>query len=358
MPSLPPKFREHVLLAPYTTLGLGGAARYFVEVHSLEELRGALERARAGGLRVWILGGGSNLIVPDEGLDGVVIRIAIGEVSFEPGPDGTMLRAGAGVNWDDLVRLTVERGLAGVECLSGIPGLAGATPIQNVGAYGQEVADTLLRIECLDRDNLETVRFSAEECGFGYRQSRFKRGDRDRYVVTGVTFRLAARRPEPKYPELRRAVEASPGYDTLSDGDALRAVRATVLELRRRKSMVLDPQDPNTRSVGSFFTNPVLTGEQLESLLQRCRDIAGDLVVPTFATADGMVKVPAGWLVERAGFSRGYRRAGAGISSRHALALVNLGGTTDDLLALAQEIQQGVEARFGVRLEREPVVLP
>lgn len=357
MTALPPEFREQVPLAPYTTLGLGGPARYFIEVRSVEELAQALDRARSAGYRVWILGGGSNLIVPDEGLDGVVIHIAIGGAVFEPENGGTVVRAGAGVNWDDLVRQTVGRGLAGVECLSGIPGSAGATPIQNVGAYGQEVADTLLWVECLDRDTLDPVQFGAAECGFGYRQSRFKGEDRDRYVVTRVVFRLAPGRPQPRYPELRRAVEESPGYEALSDQDAVAAVRETVLALRRRKSMVLDPGDPNTRSVGSFFTNPVLSGGELEALLERCRRMDGGMKVPTFATTDGMVKVPAGWLVEHAGFSRGYRRGGAGISTRHALALVNLGGSTAELLALAQEIQDGVAERFGVRLEREPVVV-
>ncbi len=357
MPISASRVEERVPLAPYTTLRLGGAARYFMEARSEGELRDALAWAAQQRLPVWILGGGSNLIVPDAGLPGLVIRIAIAGVEFALAGSETILRAGAGVDWDEVVRQAVERGLAGIECLSGIPGLAGATPIQNVGAYGQEVADTLVSVTCLDRATLEPVEFGAAECDFGYRQSRFKGRDRDRFVVTGVTFRLGERRPEPRYPELRRAVESSPGYAALPDARAVEAVRETVLGLRRRKSMVLDPEDPNTRSVGSFFTNPVLSGDQLERLVERCRGLEGGAVIPTFPAEDGRLKVPAAWLVEQAGFRRGYRRGGAGISTRHALALVNLGGSTAELLALAAEIEQGVAERFGVRLEREPVEL-
>lgn len=358
MPQEIPGLRERVPLAPLTTLRLGGPARYYLEVGTLEELRAALSWAAGEGIAVWILGGGSNLIVSDAGLPGLVIRIRIGGLAFETDERGTVVRAGAGVNWDEIVQGSVERGLAGIECLSGIPGLAGATPIQNVGAYGQEVADTLISVETLDRATLKPVEFGAAECEFAYRQSRFKHRDRDRYVVTAVHFRLVERGPEPRYPELRRAVEEVPGYRALSPAEAVAAVRRTVLGLRRRKSMVLDPDDPNTRSAGSFFTNPVLTSGELRQLIHRCDALEPGVAPPTFPAPGGGAKVPAAWLVEHAGFARGYRRGGAGISTRHALALVNLGGTTAELLALASEIQDGVFQRFGLRLEREPVELP
>ena len=346
------QLREHVLLAPYTTLGLGGQARYLIECGTEEQVRAALAYAADRRLPVYILGGGSNVVFLDSGFPGLVLRITIGGIDMLDGPVPEV-RAGAGVDWDTLVQSVVERGWTGVECLSGIPGTVGGTPIQNVGAYGQEIAGTLVSVGCVDRTTLERRTFTAQECAFGYRDSRFKRWDRGRYVVLDVTLRLARdQRPRIRYPELQRAVASLGGLETVASGDAVRLVREAVLALRRSKSMVLDPADPNTRSVGSFFTNPVLSAAVFADLQKRWEGI------PSFP-ADGGVKVPAAWLVEQAGFPKGYRgsRGGVAISARHALALVNLGGTSADLLALAEEVRAGVEKQFGIRLAYEPEVV-
>ena len=345
------QLREHVALAPYTTLGLGGKARYFVECDSEDEVRTALSFAAERQLPAYVLGGGSNVVFVDSGFPGLVLRITVGGIEFR---DGTSpeVRAGAGVDWDTLVQGVVARGWSGIECLSGIPGTVGGTPIQNVGAYGQEIAETLVSAVCLDRTTLERRTFTAQDCAFGYRDSRFKRADRDRYVVLEVTLRLARdQKPRLRYPELQRAVAGGGGLDTVTPTEAVGLVRQAVLALRRSKSMVLDPADPNTRSAGSFFTNPVLSAAAFAKLAQHWKEI------PSFP-ADGGVKVPAAWLVEHAGFPKGYRAGeGAGISTRHALALVNRGGTSADLLALAEEVRAGVEQQFGIRLAYEPEVV-
>src|SRR5881296_1072585 len=346
------QLREHVPLAPYTTLGLGGKARYFVECGSEDEVRAALAYAAERCLVAYILGGGSNVVFLDSGFPGLILRITIGGMEFRDG-ESSEVRAGAGVDWDTLVQRAVARGWTGVECLSGIPGTVGGTPIQNVGAYGQEIAETLVSVVCLDRTTLERRTFTAQDCDFGYRDSRFKRADRGRYVVLEVTLRLARdQKPHIRYPELQRTVAAHGGLDAVAPTEAVRLVRQAVLALRRGKSMVLDPADPNTRSVGSFFTNPVLSAEAFADLKKRWEGI------PSFAADEG-VKVPAAWLVERAGFPKGYRGSGggAGISTRHALALVNLGGTSADLLTLAEEVRAGVERTFGIRLAYEPEVV-
>lgn len=349
--------REHVPLAAYTTLGLGGAARYFVECANEDEIHAALGYARERALPVYVLGGGSNVVFLDAGFPGLVLRVTIGGLEFRDG-SAPEIEAGAGVDWDTLVRGTVERGWTGVECLSGIPGTIGGTPIQNVGAYGQEIADTLVRVTCLDRTTLTRRTFSAAECGFGYRDSRFKRDDRGRYIVLNITMRLARdRRPTLRYPELQTAVARVAALDTAPPGQGVAIVRDAVLALRRGKSMVLDPLDPNTRSAGSFFMNPVLSRAEFAGLEARWRTLQRAGSIPTYPAPNGAVKVPAAWLVEQAGFPKGYRRGGAGVSTRHALALVNLGGTSAELLALADAIVGGVHERFGIRLAYEPEVV-
>lgn len=351
------ELREGVPLAPLTTLRVGGEARWFREAESADEVARALRFARERDLPVQLLGEGSNTIFPDEGFPGLVLKIGLRGVAFRPAAPGRVeVRAAAGENWDRLVAEAVERGLTGIECLSGIPGTVGAAPYQNVGAYGQELADTLLDVTCLDRRSLEPVRIPARECGFGYRTSRFKGEDRGRYVILHLRLRLAeGTRPRLRYPELRRAVEERGSLVDLTPARAAEAVRETVLELRRSKAMVIREDDPNARSAGSFFLNPVLTPGEYEGLKARWEEETGGGPIPSFP-AEGGVKVPAAWLVERAGFEKGHRHGGVGISEKHALALVNRDGTAAELLELAERIREAVEERFGIELQREPVL--
>jgi UDP-N-acetylmuramate dehydrogenase len=342
-----------VRLADYTTVRLGGPARAFVRAETEDELTDAVRKADAAGERVLILGGGSNLVVADEGFDGTVIQVATRGVRRGSTPGE--LTVAAGEEWDGVVARTVAAGLAGLECLSGIPGLTGATPMQNVGAYGQEVCDTITRVRVWDRDAAEVLELPAAECGFGYRTSRFR--GCPRYVVLSVTFALAvqARSAPVRYAELAAALGVAPG-DQVDGAEA----RAAVIELRQRKGMVVDPADPDTRSAGSFFLNPVLdaTAFAVVEAAARTRCGAGTRV-PRYDAGDGLVKVPAAWLIERSGFTKGYNPGdGARISAKHTLALVNAGSaSTAALLSLAREIRDGVHAAFGVTLTPEPILV-
>jgi len=362
MPPAPPAgLRHNVPLAPRTTLGLGGAARWYLEAAHAAEVVAALRWAAAEGVEAVVLGGGSNVVVADAGIDGLVVRLGLRGVERRADGGAALVTAAAGEPWDPLVAATVADGLAGLECLSGIPGSAGAAPIQNVGAYGREVAEVLEAVRVLDRESLEERRLAPEACGFGYRDSRFRR-DPGRLVVLSVTFRLEpGGAPVLEYPELARAVAAGGGPP------GLERVREAVLALRRSKSMVIDPEDENRRnqqSVGSFFVNPVLPAAEAERVAERAAAlgvVADPSEVPAFpAGGEGEEerKLSAGWLIEAAGFRKGERRGPVGISSRHALALVHHGGgTTAELVALAREIRDRVGERFGVRLRPEPVFL-
>lgn len=340
--SIETRIEENVPLAPLTTIRLGGAARYFVKCGSREDLAEAVGWARKKKLPLHVLGGGSNTIFRDEGFPGLVVKIELKGMAF--GHERVVVAAGE--DWDSFVAQCVEKNLAGVECLSGIPGLAGATPIQNVGAYGQEVSQVIERVTAFDVKRRREVMFRNEECGFGYRWSRFKGEDAGAYVITQVTFRLVpGGQPNMSYQHVKEEVSGG----TLAD------VREAVLRLRRRKSMVVDEQDPNSRSCGSFFENLELTGAQLAALQARARTArAGE--VPTFEES-GIVRVPTAWLIEKAGYPKGTRRGGVGVSPNHNLALVNFGGTTQELLALSDEIVAAVREKFGVTLTREPVLV-
>jgi len=333
------RIERDVPLAPRTTLGIGGAARELVRATSLDELREALQAEQ-----VLVIGGGSNLVIGDAGFAGRVVQIAIPGVSI----DGDDVTVAAGVGWDDFVAEIVDHGRAGVECMSGIPGLVGATPMQNVGAYGQEVKDTIVRVDALYRETREEVSFTPEQCRFGYRTSAFK--GTTRWVITSVTFRLPrhAESPPIHYPELAKALGIAEG------GTApLHRVRETVIALRRGKGMVVDPADPESKSAGSFFTNPLVDGATLATL-----DTRFGAAMPRWPQPGGMTKLSAAWLIERAGFARGYTKGRVGISRKHALALVNRGdATAGELLALAREIQAGVRDKLGVQLEPEPVIV-
>ena len=343
-------FSSNTPLAPYTTIGLGGPAKVFAACSSLDDLRASLEYARAHRLRVQILAGGSNIIFPDRGFDGMVIRMEMAGMKFTVEQNSLKASVAAGENWDTFVQQCIERGATGIECLSGIPGSVGASPIQNVGAYGQEVSETIVCVRAMEKSSMDLVEFRNQECRFAYRQSRFKQNDD--CIITEVEFRLnTGVLPGIRYPELQQKIDESNGERASS---AL--IRSAVLSLRRAKSMVIDPRDPNTRSCGSFFVNPILSRGAFQKL-QTSRAKAGyNDHIPSFAVGTG-VKIPAAWLVEQAGFPRGYRAGGVGVSHNHSLALVNFDGTTSELMDLAGKIQQAVESTFGIRLELEPVVI-
>jgi UDP-N-acetylmuramate dehydrogenase len=343
--------RELAPLAPLTTLGVGGPARFLVDGDDDTVVAEALRWARLRGVPCRILGGGSNVVVPDEGFDGLVVRVLTRGVTWAERGRDIVLRARAGEPWDALVAESVRRGYQGLECLSGIPGLAGATPIQNVGAYGQEVAETITSVDVLDRTSDEVRSFEAPACLFSYRDSFFKSAEPERYVVLGVEFRLKAQAPPAvRYAELeRRLAERAPERTTHS----LAEVRETVLELRRKKSMLLEPDDENGRSCGSFFVNPVVPAEQAHTLERTF----GSVSMPQYPQPDGRVKLAAGFLIEQAGFTKGMRRGPVGLSTKHALAIVCHDGATAALVeAFAGDIRAQVQARFGVTLTQEPVL--
>lgn len=362
----PAGVRELVELAPYTTLKLGGPARYFLEARDEAALCEALAWTQAQALPVALIGGGSNLVIADDGFPGLVIAlrtrgIAISAIEQDArGEAIARVTAAAGEPWDDFVARCVSEDLAGIECLSGIPGLVGATPIQNVGAYGQEVSHSIASVRVLDRSSLQMRVLEASECAFAYRDSALKR-DPERYVVLEVTFILyKGGAPIVRYAELSNALASS------SDARVtLAQIRETVIRLRRAKSMVLpaadQAADENSRSAGSFFLNPIVPSEQADALAARLLaegTLARSEDLPRYVAGSGHVKLAAAWLIEAAGFRKGERRGAVGLSTRHALALTcHDGATTEELLTFAHEITERVYERFGVRLEREPVAL-
>lgn len=342
---------EQVPLAPLTTLGVGGPARYFVEALTNAEVRHAVQWAGARGLPLFVLGGGSNLVVADGGFNGLVLKIALRGVEVVADGADTLFRVAAGQDWDELVARSVESNCAGIECLSGIPGTVGGTPVQNVGAYGQEVAETIREVEALDRQSLQATTFGHEECGFGYRTSRFNTVDRDRYIILRVTFALRdGGKPDLRYADLQKFFAASTTQPSLLQ------VRNAVREIRRQKSMLLVPGDDDARSAGSFFKNPVVSQDEFAEVGARLQ--SRGLVMPSYPTGEGRRKLSAAWLVEHAGFAKGYARGSAAISRKHALAIVNRGGATAaEIVALKDEIQSRVLAEFGIQLQPEPVFL-
>jgi UDP-N-acetylmuramate dehydrogenase len=346
---------ENKPLASFTTFQIGGPARWFTTAKSEEEVVEAVQWARKKNVLLFVLGGGSNLLVSDGGFNGLVVQIGIKGIDqlTSTGSPGTVLyRVAAGEDWDGFVERTVGDGSAGIECLAGIPGTAGGTPVQNVGAYGQEVATTIERVRALDLGRLTFVDLTAAECGFAYRRSRFNTIDRGRFVVTRIDYRLIRDgAPTLLYAELRRAFpEGAPA--------SLKNVASTVRQIRRSKGMLLEDGQPDCRSAGSFFKNPIVSEEEIAQIAavsgqQPPRFPAGP--GPEYA---GSVKVPAAWLIEQAGFAKGYALGAAGVSTRHTLALVNRSGAkASDILALAAKINGAVATRFGIRLEMEPVLV-
>ncbi len=343
-----PAFDENIPLAPLTTLGVGGPARWLARCRSVTELRHALDWARRQAVPSLVLGGGSNLLVADRGFDGLVVICESCDLELKRAGDGVLARIAAGHDWDQLVAMTVAEGLGGIECLSGIPGRVGAAPIQNIGAYGQQLEDCLTAVEVIDRQSLECRRLSAAECGLSYRHSHFKTVWRDRLVITAIELRLQ--------PDVFGAVRYGDLRGRLPDPSnaSLAEVRRAVLKVRAEKSMLLDATDPNHLSAGSFFVNPVVAASVAERLRQQT---GAGAEMPAYPALGG-VKLSAAWLIERAGFRRGEVRGRVGLSSRHVLALINRGGASaSELIALAGEIRRRVRQRFAITLSPEPVLV-
>jgi UDP-N-acetylmuramate dehydrogenase len=378
------RMEENKPLAPFTTFGIGGPARWFAEAASEDEIVGATAWARERGLKLFVLGGGSNLLVADAGFDGVVLRVGLRGIQVSPkeSPSGaeahdasgpstyglkpvpftaggtgeSIYRVAAGEDWEHCVQRTVEDNCAGLECLAGIPGTVGGTPVQNVGAYGQEVASAIDQVRAFDLQERAFVEFSAAECGFAYRRSRFNSTDRGRYIVTRVDYRLTpGGAPTLRYADLQRAIA-----ENAQEGrqPTLAEVVAAVRRVRAAKGMLLVDGDPDCRSAGSFFKNPVVSDEQVKQIAA-----ASGKEPPRFPAGPdpenaGRVKIPAAWLIEQAGFAKGHVLGAAGVSSRHTLALINRGdASAAEIMALATRIGDAVEARFGLRLEMEPVLI-
>lgn len=348
------ELQQNIELAGKTTFGVGGPASFFVRCEDLGAARVALAWAKNEKLPTFVLGGGSNLLVADAGFDGLVLQL--GEEAIETRDEGAdiVLEAAGGASWDAVVEAAITSGGAGLEALSGIPGFAGAAPIQNIGAYGQEVAGHLESVATLDRVSLEEVILPAAECGFGYRTSFFKNLWAGRYLITRITFRLPRRPTAPAgYAELRRHLGLAEGEEA-----PLATIRAAVLELRRSKSMLADPHDENGRSAGSFFLNPVVAAPVADAVRETYLARGGQREMPAWPAGPGQIKLSAAWLIEEAGFPRGYTRGRAGISSRHSLAIINRGGASAaEILSLAREIRKGVQAVFAVSLKPEPILL-
>jgi len=343
---------ENKPLAPFTTLGIGGHARWFVTAAREEDVAEAAAWAGERRLPLFVLGGGSNVLISDAGFNGLVLRVQLRGIQSVQGGASCLYRVAAGEAWDDFVHRAVEDDCAGIECLAGIPGTVGGTPVQNVGAYGQEVSSSIERVRAFDLHSREFTEFAAADCGFGYRRSRFNASDRGRYIVTRVNYRLSPHgAPMLRYVDLQRAF---PAGSSPSLGEAA----STVRRIRRSKGMLLVDGDPDCRSAGSFFKNPLVTPEEVQHIAA----IAGK-DPPYFPAAQGsaekgQIKVPAAWLIEQTGFSKGYALGAAAISSRHTLALVNRGGATAaEILHLADQIRSAVASRFDLRLDMEPEMI-
>jgi UDP-N-acetylmuramate dehydrogenase len=356
-PPVAESLRPQVSLSSLTTFGVGGAASFFLDAGSEDEVEAALDWATKHGVPVTLIGGGSNVLVSDRGVDGLVMRVRVRGIAERelPGQPGKVVcEAGAGEELDRVVVHTIESDYGGLECLSGIPGYIGATPIQNVGAYGQEIADTVVGVRVMDRDTRRVEVFDNAACRFSYRSSVFKGEMRDRYVILSVSLALTpGGTPRVHYPEIARELSLRGG-----DPGSLADVRAVVLAVRRSKSMVIDTADPNHRSAGSFFVNPMVTVDQADEIEERARAANFEpQPMPRYAVGD-RVKLSAAWLIERAGFGKGTTDGAVGISTRHALAIVNRGGATAaEILDFARRVRDAVLQRFGVTLTAEPVLI-
>jgi UDP-N-acetylmuramate dehydrogenase len=343
--------QENIPLAPLTTLKIGGRARYFAEATSEAEVKEAVARAAEKQMPLLVMGGGSNLVVADEGWPGVALRIAIRGTIKDVRPRQTKFTVGAGEPWDPIVEHAVQENCGGLECLSGIPGTVGGTPIQNVGAYGQEVAETITYVRALEIATGRIRDLTNAECAFGYRTSIFNNSERGRYIVLKVAFHLANNgRPRIDYADLKKRFAGSPGTPTLQQ------VREAVMEIRRSKAMLIVEGDEDCRSAGSFFKNPVVSHEVADRVQALAEQRVPQTPMPRYRAENDLVKLSAAWLVEQSGFRKGYTLGPVGISSKHSLAIVNRGGATArDILTLKSQIQQRVFDLWGVELTPEPV---
>jgi UDP-N-acetylmuramate dehydrogenase len=345
-----PEIQHSVALAPYTTLGIGGPARFFCTIRSEHDLVGALHYAKTFALETFVLGGGSNLLVSDEYYEGLVMHMAIKGVTSRQHGGKVLYDAGAGESWDTLVSLAVADRCSGIECLAGIPGTVGGTPVQNVGAYGQEVSETIASVRVYDRESGSFTELSPAQCGFRYRQSIFNSTGAGRYIVTQVRFALTpGGAPRIAYADLQKHFSENPN-------PSLREVAEAVRGIRRSKGMLIVEGDPDCRSAGSFFKNPIVDEAVIPKLAKILNiDIAN---IPRYPATPGHVKLPAAWLLEQAGFHKGFVMGPVGISSRHTLALINRGNAVaTDLMALRNLIQDTVQTRFGIGLQQEPYEL-
>jgi UDP-N-acetylmuramate dehydrogenase len=347
---------ENKPLAPLTTFGIGGPARWFAEATSENEIAEAAAWADKRGVPLFVLGGGSNLLVSDAGFDGLVLRVGLRGITAADAPGVRIYQVAAGEDWDHFVERSVEEGCAGVECLAGIPGTVGGTPVQNVGAYGQEVASVIAQVRAFDLQARAFIEFAAAQCGFAYRRSRFNSVDRGRYIVTRVDYRLTpGGAPAVRYEGLQRALE-----ECQREGrepklmDVARAVR----RVRQSKGMVLVEGDPDCRSAGSFFKNPLVSDQHFHKIAAMSGQQPPRFPAAQEPENQGKIKLPAAWLIEQSGFRKGYALGRAALSSRHTLALTNRGGASaEEVLALAGQITAAVEAHFGILLEMEPVMV-
>jgi len=341
--------QENISLAPLTTFQVGGPARFFTEAHSERDVQNAVAYAGERRLPLFVLGGGSNLVVADAGFRGLVVKVGLSGVRMES--DG-VFRTAAGENWDSLVELTVARNCAGLECLSGIPGTVGGTPVQNVGAYGQEVSQTIIRVRVLELATGKIWEFDRAACGFAYRTSIFNTTQRDKYIVLEVTYRLQpGGAPSVQYADVRKFFS-----DAANSSPTLRQVRDAVRSIRQSKAMLIVSGDEDCRSAGSFFKNPVVSAAEADRVQALAEQRVAGRALPRYPAQDGNVKLAAAWLVEQAGFRKGYSHGAVGISRKHSLAIVNRGGAkAQDIVALKDEVQKRVLEVWGVKLHPEPV---
>lgn len=340
--------KENVPLGPYTTLGIGGPARYFTEAANERDIRDVIDFVQSKQVPLFVLGGGSNLVVSDTGFAGLVMKVAVRGIDESAAQDKRLFQVGAGEDWDTFVAHTVAENCAGLECLSGIPGTVGATPVQNVGAYGQEVADTIVTLHALDLTNGLIRELTPEQCGFAYRTSVFNTDERGRFLILSVRFALQPNgAPKIEYRDLKNHFA---GHNAPS----LSEVRDAVREIRRSKAMLIVEGDEDCRSAGSFFKNPIVSAAKFSDV--EAIAISRDVKLASFPASPGHVKIPAAWLVEQSGFTKGYTRGPVGISRRHALAIINRGGAkATDIIALKNDIQRAVSDQFGIDLTPEPV---